>query len=81
MDELQQISTVLRNLGILVKQIRITQDGNIQMILTWAGKTIVREYTIEEIRSGLVTDARAAPAAPPEQKHKLTGYVSRLLTR
>lgn len=62
-----------------VSQVRTTEDliNSLTVELTLHGRTYRREYTIEQLRSGLVTGPGSGPAARQEQDRKPNGLVSR----
>lgn len=78
MSELKQIAAVLRNLGITFKHVDFVIDGEdvdpmaisdecfngIRLVLNYKGILIHKSYTIEEIRSELLTEPRTQPAGP-----------------
>ena len=92
MEDLKQIRAVLRGLGIRIESIDLlifNADGSqgpvssdtdsVSVVLTFHKQTVNKTYTIEQLRSGLVTDARTASAALQEPDNKPGGVISRLL--
>lgn len=91
MEELKQIATVLGSLGVEIENIAFMTDLNgsqkgsdlkrINLILNHRGKKILRSYTIDEIRSSLIIDARTQPSEPLRADRRAKGVLRRILQK
>lgn len=92
MDELTQIATVLRSLGVRIESLGFYDDlpdggsiardpSHIYVTLNYRGKNILKKYTVNEVRTGLVTDARRPPTGPTGGKSLLPGILSPLIRK
>lgn len=68
MSELKQIATVLRSMGITIENIEFDtwDEDNLALTfkLSYKGQRIIKSYTIEQIRSELITEPTTQPAGP-----------------